>query len=872
MSTVTKAISSVEFHVNARQANAALQSIQEEAKRCREQVEELQKQAAKGVTTVKVDGMDVDIQKRIREVKALQKTWESAAQSQIKGAKAFDELWKNARMGTIESMTGAQIKSGINASKPIYDRLRLGDAEDRMKAQAIKDMQDQGQKVLNQLKTTTDQIIKQIADGETIAADVLEREARNLKSIMDLLPPLSQEWKDYNLQYQAINQQIERQTVLERQLRGEIVTREDAIRVVNAANREATQQEIAQEEQRAKTAREAAEAKAAEADQYRTTVEQKQSEIFATNDLIAAKRREIDTHHESAAAAKDAADKARDAAYKDRKQAEQEARNQQDAYNKQKKIRDDAAKDVEKFRKELEKLGEVKAEPKITVDTSELEAKLAEAKRVLGNASAFEKLAQAKLDGMRSVLTEQGTLLDSKQAELRKFTDATYDLQSRRDELNWAIEPFSRKGRSSGRYHFDIHDVEQQRVAVEKLDEAFRRLADDDYFKNASLARKYELLGTAAFGYSDAEQQFGSYERAIRSLGVAAEESGAKFRLLFQGAGVDKSFQGVEFLDGYVSRRKEIAQLNAEIKKALGDTNIDELAREVDRIAGSYNKLAGEVQEQEQEVARWGKLRQEYADNAAAAERELAAAQQQSSTATAAQTEALKQQEQELESLRKDLTDATNDLNRSQGNLAESLKPLEELGLKEADLEDKAKLRAAAEKKVLEIMEAQANVEKEVAEQSRKIISGLKPNALGGTKADQDFYAKNKNAYAIDDNIDDVMERIAHLETVSKLKNGRKFSDDTYWDPDDELDESEAIVMTDKEKQNALDELRVLKQHVREVILKAIREVGDVDKAVLEVTGGDGVAEDTKFGEQINDKISDLKDKIQEQITTTLES
>ena len=232
----------------------------------------------------------------------------------------------------------------------------------------------------------------------------------------------------------------------------------------------------------------------------------------------------------------------------------------------------------------------------------------------------------------------------------------------------------------------------------------------------------------------------------------------------------------------------------------------------------------------------------------------------------------IKKLEQELESLKKDLTDATTDLNRSQGNLAESLKPLEELGLKEADLEDKAKLRAAAEQKVLEIMEAQANVEKEVAEQSRKIISGLKPNALGGTKADQDFYAKNKNAYAIDDNIDDVMERIAHLETVSKLKNGRKFSDDTYWDPDDELDESEAIVMTDKEKQNALDELRVLKQHVREVILKAIREVGDVDKAVLEVTGGDGVAEDTKFGEQINDKISDLKDKIQEQITTTLES
>ena len=539
MSTVTKAISSVEFHVNARQANAALQSIQEEAKRCREQVEELQEQAAKGVTTVKVDGMDVDIQKRIREVKALQRTWESAAQSQIKGAKAFDELWKNARMGTIESMTGAQIKAGINGSKPIYDRLRLGDAEDRMKAQAIKDMQDQGQKVLNQLKTTTDQIIKQIADGETIAADVLEREARNLKSIMDLLPPLSQEWKDYNLQYQAINQQIERQTQLERQLRGEIVTREDAIRVVNAANREATQQEIAQEEQRAKTAREAAEAKASEADQYRTTVEQKQSEIFATNDLIAAKRREIDAHHESAAAAKDAADKARDAAYKDRKQAEQEARNQQDAYNKQKKIRDDAAKDVEKFRKELEKMGEVKAEPKI--DTSDIEG--------------LKKKIESTID-------ELGTL-----------------------EQQW-----------------------DDKIA--------------DY-----IFEKYPTQATVSAKTKSPE-------------GLKEREAMKKDTVLAQ-----------------MQKQRE-QELNA----------VDE------RLTSLIRKEREWTEAQQQSTT----------------------AQQQTTTATSAQSDAIKAQEQELESLKKDLTDATTDLNRSQGNLAESLKPLEQLGLKEADLEDKAKLRAAA--------------------------------------------------------------------------------------------------------------------------------------------------------------------------------
>lgn len=494
MSTVTKAISSVEFHVNARQANAALQSIQEEAKKCREQVEDLQRQAAKGVTTVKVDGMDVDIQKRIREVKALQKTWESAAQSQIKGAKAFDELWKNARMGTIESMNGAQIKAGINASKPIYDRLRLGDAEDRMKAQAIKDMQDQGQKVLNQLKTTTDQIIKQIADGETIAADVLEREARNLKSIMDLLPPLSQEWKDYNLQYQAINQQIERQTVLERQLRGEIVTREDAIRVINAANREATQQEIAQEEQRAKAAREAAEAKASEADQYRTTVEQKQSEIFATNDLIAAKRREIDAHHESAAAAKEAADKARDAAYKDRKQAEQEARNQQDAYNKQKKNRDDAAKDVEKFRKELEKLGEQdEKRAGVQQKLTDAETRLADEDRKLG-------AEQDKLTDKQTKATEAAT--KHKQA-----------IQGVKDVMEENRKTGQRLGEEMGQL------TKQHKQQTEELAEASEKMTDAEKESNRHIKTEQE----ARLRIQQLNNQ--SIEQLTASLRVFEEEN-----------------------------------------------------------------------------------------------------------------------------------------------------------------------------------------------------------------------------------------------------------------------------------------------------------------------------------------------------------
>lgn len=230
MSAITKQIAAVEFQVNARQANAALESMRQSAEDAREEMAKLQEQSDKGIKTVTVGGKDMDISKRIRELNTLAKTFEQAAQSQIKGVKAWDELWQHAKMGNIEQLTGQQIKAGVNAGWRQHDRLILGDEEDRRKAAATRDIIDQANIVLDKLKLNTDKVIQTLSDGGHVADEVLQREKKGLEDMLSLTEKFSPEWQDYNRQLQAITKGIEEQAAQEKRLRGELVDANDARR------------------------------------------------------------------------------------------------------------------------------------------------------------------------------------------------------------------------------------------------------------------------------------------------------------------------------------------------------------------------------------------------------------------------------------------------------------------------------------------------------------------------------------------------------------------------------------------------------------------------------------------------------------------
>lgn len=228
MSVITKQIAAVEFQANSKQANAAIDSMRVEAEKCDKKIAMLQERYEKGFKTVSINGATVDIQKHIKELQRLSKTYTDAANSQVKGVKAFDELWKKSRLGRIEELTAQQIKAGVNGGKRIYDRLKLGDEEDRRIAAAMKDTFDQAQIVLDKLQARTNEIIRTIGDGGNVADEVLQREKKYLQDMMDLSEKFGPEWQEYNRQLQAINDGIEKQTAAEKRLRGELVDVNDA--------------------------------------------------------------------------------------------------------------------------------------------------------------------------------------------------------------------------------------------------------------------------------------------------------------------------------------------------------------------------------------------------------------------------------------------------------------------------------------------------------------------------------------------------------------------------------------------------------------------------------------------------------------------
>ena len=176
MSTITKQIAAVEFQANAKQANTALQSIQNDAVKAREKVEDLQRQLKQAeVKNLGAEAVE-ELRINLREATKDMRTFETAQQSLMKGVKAFDELWKHAKAGTIERLTGQQIQAGINAAKVQLGRLKADIPEDQAKRSAIFSMTDEARKVLSRMKLDTDNIIQVLERGGSVANDVLERE------------------------------------------------------------------------------------------------------------------------------------------------------------------------------------------------------------------------------------------------------------------------------------------------------------------------------------------------------------------------------------------------------------------------------------------------------------------------------------------------------------------------------------------------------------------------------------------------------------------------------------------------------------------------------------------------------------------------
>lgn len=507
MSVVNKQIAAVEFQADARQANQAIESMRLEADKCNKKVELLQERLNKGIKTIKIEGRDTDVEKEIKNQQRLARSYNDAASALMKGVKAWDELWKHYKTGDIEALTGQQIKSGINGAKRQYDRLLLGDEEDRKKALAIKAIVDEATVVLDKLKGSTNEVIQTLRDGGHVADEVLQREKKYLEGMLGLTEKFSPEWQDYNRQLQDVNKYIAQQAAEEKRLRGELVDANDARREAAKLNQQTADVAKKEHEAQQKIIDDAKTVLQQREDELRLHKEnaQKKSEEIAQQDRLIDKQYEVvesvkrenreinkksGSLNKAAREADNLADRAKRAADKSAGEVNKLALKLADAEGKVRNVQEQldklneagtASASVDKERQRItEKLNKVKQEQD-DLET-QLNAKTQEAKRLSDEYASANDRAAAKHDELNKAQEEGNKRL---QEESQKLSD----LQTKRNEdvaaLNQEKEAIKQTTDAANEQGKIIHDAQQKQaqnrqLSIDSIEKAIELLKQEN--------------------------------------------------------------------------------------------------------------------------------------------------------------------------------------------------------------------------------------------------------------------------------------------------------------------------------------------------------------------------------------------------------
>lgn len=895
MSRVIQQIATVQFQVDNRKVTASMNALQTEAESLNGKIDAV-KLNIKALGDVPADNKFLlEYQKQLRQLNSDLKDVTAAQRDLMKGVKAADQLWKAAQTQDIESLSIKAIKAGQNGLRKRMENLRpeLGGDEQKM-YDAYKAVIDEADRVMNVFKSNYATVVQTIRDGGIVSEQVMKSTRDALRDLMEAEKEGTAEHRQLAQQYDFLNESLTNVAEMRRREKGEIVN-------ANDARREAlklTEDGIAA----ARRERDMADAVIAGIQQQKSDLDQlrrfHEDRIAQTESEIAANQRLEEAEQDRLADVEKAMryneNEDRKEASRLRKKADaarDEAEAKKEAYEQQaeqeKLLRQhvkDTGDEVANLKGEIEALGKTEAKPKVDVEgvKKDIAALKAEYEKLTSDWMAAGKMQNPHqmydtYEEFAKNVNHHGILKDLTyfDEDYNKYLD---EMRKRKSEMKRQLvgdeilqspayrdrEKIAKSGygmndprlmEMNEEYFFGAKEAKDIIEGEKAYDAACERVANAIRDAHKKLREAFEsgIQPEQVEGVAKQIQRLQSLYLGITDLGSANRES-----MMGSGKDIVKNIFGGDF-------DKEIAKIEAQIKRVmtLAEKN------KYDYYDEHFGKEREDSLVKQQAIEkRQGEIKAELAQK----EKIVTEAQQQSTTATNDQTEAIKKQEEELGKLEQKLKRLEESRDGYQNDVKESLKAVKDMGLTEENLADDAKVREAIEKKVLEIMEAQAKVWQEIAEQRKKLADEVKMSDLGGTKADQEFYKKHAGNYDTDQygSPDDVIERIAHLERLKKIKNGKRFNPDEDWDDDDELDE-DAPIMSDKEKQAINDELRFLKQHIREELLKTIHEVGDINKAVEQYTGGDGVSEDAKFGEQLNDKIGEIKDKIEERIETTLD-
>lgn len=588
---INTSLATIQFQVNARQANAAMQALQEASNDLNRAIDSVNRNIANlGKDVPKDNPQLLNYQSQLAGLKKDLKDVEKAQRDFLKGAKAADQLWKAASEGTIESLSFRSIKTGINGLKKRQEGLSPGDAQDMKDWRIIKDVIDEADRVVKQSGADVQNVVQTIREGGKVSEQTMRQTISTLKELKGSVDETDADFRTYGNDLDFMEAKLQEFSDAQRRAKGEIVDANDARREMNKLTAEgaaAAQREAEAAERKIAALHGEREELMAQREQIKQNIAATQEQIDKNHELIEEKHRQL------------AADERAHNVIQDANHAHIEGlKTQAEAERKLANEKSDAA-ETHRRAAELQK----QTTEQLTEKVAELQGKLA----ALNAEPVKPKVDTSEIDGLK--------------AKLEEIRSRRSQIESARTLLNDQMETLTGKGSRRGSsvlfkdYENGIFHKDQLKVYIDQLNAAYKKIGPQK--ENETFQAYYERLGKEAFpDMKGVLSQFRDWEHLIRSICSQVTDLSGELKAIpnMSGAGPSKRFDGFDLQKGYTTARQDANKLKKDNEELLSE----------------YTDLGTKEFDIEQQIID---------------------AKKQSTTATKNEVEATKQESQELEQI-----------------------------------------------------------------------------------------------------------------------------------------------------------------------------------------------------------------------------
>ena len=404
MSRVRTELSVVQFQVQARQANASMEALQNTATNLRGEIDSV-KQSIKAIGNVDVKTPElIGFENQLTQLERKLKDVNNAQRELTKGVMAADKVWKAAQTGTMEQLTIKELKAGERGVRARMQNLSPGDADDAKAYRAYGAVLEEIRIATRGFESEVQHVMQTIHDGGNVSTDMLKRAKDGLSDLKDVTAQGTKEWNDYRLQLEELGRYEQQQIDTERRLRGEMANVNDAREAAKKLTKEgaeAARQASQAYEEEIKAGREKIAGLAEQRDAKEAEARATNETIVETDKLIAKKRDEIDATEKAIKADKKQADSAHQKAEQTRNIAEQlktSAEQQEKAFEKEKASVEKLENEIGGLQGKLQALGTQSVTPQVdTSEVDELQNKLGVLRGQLESIQKNKTLIQEKI-------------------------------------------------------------------------------------------------------------------------------------------------------------------------------------------------------------------------------------------------------------------------------------------------------------------------------------------------------------------------------------------------------------------------------------------------------------------------------------------